>query len=281
MKLVKVRRAEQVSLCLGFLEQSACCNLYLYEGVCSGITRYQNHCIMKDEDILGLVHTKTGSSVHLFFSLFLDDETVFRLLRAVLRRFGGARSLFGDRDCIRRLLPVKDISVRSFREYRFMETDAERFDPGGHRRRTKASRAVVPPKSDAVILVPLQQAYEIEEMKISPSLLDPVKIQAALVRRISRGEITALYEEEKPVAIAGVNARYGDACQVGSVYVLPEKRGKGYGRELVSAHVSRLLGAYKKVALFVNTENRIACGLYGSLRFTERGMLAQAEIGGG
>ena len=105
-----------------------------------------------------------------------------------------------------------------------------------------------------------------------------MKIQAALSRHIARGEITVLYEERKPVAIAGVNARYRDVCQIGSVYVLPEKRRKGYGGNIVSAHVSRLLGVYKKVVLFVDTENRAACTLYKRLGFTEYGMLAQVEL---
>ncbi len=277
MKVVKIQRAEQVSLCLEFLERFNCCNLYLYEGVSSGITRYQNYCIMKGEDILGLVHTKTGVSVQLFFPWFLADETVFFLLRSVLRRYGGAQSLFGDRDCIMRLLPGKDLSMRSLREYLFMETDAERFSPR-YCRRTEALRAAVPPNSDVALLAPLQRAYEIEEMKISPSLLDTVKIQAALSRRIARGEITVIYEEHKPVAIAGVNARYRDVCQIGSVYVLPEKRRKGYGGEVVSAHVSRLLGVYKRVVLFVDRENHSACSLYKRLGFTEQGMLAQVEM---
>ena len=115
-------------------------------------------------------------------------------------------------------------------------------------------------------------------MKIAPSRLDPVKIQAVLAHRIARGEITVLYEGEKPVAIAGINAKYKNVCQIGSVYVLPEKRMKGYGRAIVTAHVARLFGSYGKVVLFVDTKNKAACGLYRHLGFSERGMLAQAEI---
>jgi ribosomal protein S18 acetylase RimI-like enzyme len=277
MKVTRVRGKEQVSCCLEFLEQSNCCNLYLYEGISSGIGRYQNHCVVKGEDILCLLHSKTGASVHLFFPPGLEDDTVSFLLRAVLRRFDQAGSIFGDRDCVMRLLSMKELSVLSLREYLFMETEAERFSPL-YSRGPGAQRVAVPNKRDVALLAPLQRAYEMEEMKIDPSLLDTVKIQAALARRIARGEITALYEEHKPVAIAGVNASYRDVCQIGSVYVLPEKRRRGYGSEVVSAHVSRLLGKYKKVVLFVDTKNRVARTLYKKLGFTEQGMLAQIEM---
>jgi ribosomal protein S18 acetylase RimI-like enzyme len=277
MKVVRVKTREQATRCLRFLEECGCRNLYLYEGISSGIGRYQNHCVVKGVDILCLLHSKTGVSVHLFFPPGLEDDMVSFLLRAVLRLFDQAGSIFGDRDCVMRLLSMKEISVRSLREYLFMETEAKRFSPL-YSRGTGAQRVAVPNKRDAALLAPLQRAYEMEEMKIDPSILDTVKIQAVLARRIACGEITTLYEEHKPVAIAGVNARYRDVCQIGSVYVLPEKRRRGYGREVVSAHVSRLLGKYKKVVLFVDTENRVARTLYKKLGFTEQGMLAHIEM---
>ncbi|MBN2324199.1 MAG: GNAT family N-acetyltransferase [Spirochaetes bacterium] len=277
MKVVKVKGEEQVSCCLGFLERFGCCNLYLYEGISSGIGSYQNHCVVKGKEILCLLHTKTGVSLHLFFPTGLDDDTVFSLVCVLSRRIGKAGSIFGDRDCVMRLLSQEKRSVHSIREYVFMETEAKRFFPGS-RLKTGSLHTVVPGKREAALLAPLQRAYETEEMRIDPSFLDTAKIQAALARRIGRGEITALYENRKPVAIAGVNAKYRDICQIGSIYVRLEKRGMGYGRELVSAHVSRLLWKYKKIVLFVDTKNQVACNLYKKLGFMERGILVQAEL---
>jgi predicted GNAT family acetyltransferase len=62
------------------------------------------------------------------------------------------------------------------------------------------------------------------------------------------------------------------------VFVLPEYRGRGYGRSVVSSHVSRLLGRYRRIVLFVHEENRAAIRIYERLGFSKAGVLVQATV---
>jgi ribosomal protein S18 acetylase RimI-like enzyme len=271
MKVSRIRSKEQATRSIAFLKENGSCNLYLYEGLALNSPHHHNLFFYDRGEICGLLHTKSGISVHILLAGSVPGDAVSGILKAVLRRFGGLRSYFGDYGSILRLASEKRAGQVSLRKYYFMVTEEDSFTPrvlfGG----------VVPGSDDASLILPLQRQYEIEEMEVDPTLLDPERIEAALSRRIACGDITAVYEEGKPVAIAGINARYSGICQIGSVYVLPAYRRKKYGYSVVSSHVSRLLERYNKVALFVDVNNRKACHLYEMLGFKKKGMLAQLE----
>ena len=99
-----------------------------------------------------------------------------------------------------------------------------------------------------------------------------------LRNRIERGDVTALIDNGRPVAFAGVNARFKEVCQVGGVYVLPRYRGKGYGYSIVKAHIERLFKIYSRVVLFVSTNNSRAIRLYRNVGFYPKGELEQAFL---
>lgn len=272
MKVAAIKSKEQVTRSIRFLKENRSCNLYLYEGLSRLNFRYHNLCFSEADECMGVLHTKSGTNVHILLSEIAAEDAVNEILKIALRRFGGIRSFFGDHGSIKRLTLENRAGQGRFREYEFMETDRKRFLPG------PTPGGVVPKKKDAPLLLPLQRQYEIEEMRYDPTLLDSERMTVAFARRIDRGEITALYEKGRPVAIAGVNARYGEVCQIGSVYVVPSYRRKGYGYRVVSSHVSRLFRRYGKIVLFVDVENRTACRLYEMLGFEKSGMLAQVEV---
>ena len=80
------------------------------------------------------------------------------------------------------------------------------------------------------------------------------------------------------MAFAGVNARFKDVCQIGSVYVLPRYRGKGHGHFIVRSHIERLFKNYSRIVLFVGTENGRALRLYRNVGFNGTGELEQAFL---
>ena len=272
MKVVHVKSEEQATSSLHFLKECGSCNLYLYEGLSMNISRHHNLLFYEKNVICGLLHSKTGRTAHILLSGGAHGDMAGMVLRAVLRRFGMIRSIFGDRDSIVRLAEEESAGKYSLRTYQFMEVEKQTF------KTAMTTGGVVPPIEDGPILLPLQRQYEIEEMEADASLLDLEKMTTALARRIGRGEVTALYEEGRPVAIAGVNSRYGTTCQIGSVYVLPDFRRKGYGYWVVSSHVSRLLRRYSRIVLFVDIKNRPAGRLYRTVGFRKCGMLAQLGI---
>ena len=60
--------------------------------------------------------------------------------------------------------------------------------------------------------------------------------------------------------------------------MVPDFRGKGYGRAVVSFHVNRLLKSYDRIVLFVHEHNTPAIRIYERLGFTRSGALLQAYV---
>jgi predicted GNAT family acetyltransferase len=128
----------------------------------------------------------------------------------------------------------------------------------------------------ASLLVPLQIQYEIEEVGADYAQISRQKVKKVLEKKIQLGEITAIFNGREPVALAGVNARFGNTCQIGSVYVLPEYRGRGYGFSVISSHLERLFDRYTHIVLFVEENNNKAQHIYEKIGFQCSGRLLQA-----
>lgn len=59
------------------------------------------------------------------------------------------------------------------------------------------------------------------------------------------------------------------SCAMGMLYTLPEHRGKGYAKVLVSAMAKRLHAQGLPVYCFIEEENKVSYRLFKSLGFTE------------
>jgi RimJ/RimL family protein N-acetyltransferase len=272
MQAARIEGSRETKRCIQFLKEHSCCNLYLYEGIHRQSALHINYGFKVEEELFAVLHTKSGSSVHLFLSEGSPVSAIKRVSRFITRRFRGLSSIFGDSICILKLIREDLFRFSSVREYLYLEIEKEYFEAVG------VFSGCPPPIEEANALWPLQYQYEIEEMRVSDSMLDREKITAALRRRIQRGEITAIFERDIPVAIAGVNARFENICQIGSVYVLPEYRGKGYGYSVVSSHVTRLFDKYDRIALFVDVRNMRARHIYERLGFVAAGALTQVSV---
>jgi ribosomal protein S18 acetylase RimI-like enzyme len=272
MQVVRIEGRIGKESCIQFLKDHSCCNLYLYEGIEKQSAHHHNYFFKDKGKPFGVLHTKSGRSVHLFLSEENPDPFIKRVSRVILRRFSGLSSIFGDSICILRLVKEGQLKYESVREYCFLEVKREHFKAVG-------PLAGTPPSvEEAPALYPLQYHYEIEEMGVSESVLDKERIIAVLRRRIQRGEITSIYEQGRPVAVAGLNARFENICQIGSVYVLPEQRGQGYGYSIVSSHIRRLFNKYDRIVLFVDVRNKRALHIYKRIGFIAAGELTQISM---
>jgi RimJ/RimL family protein N-acetyltransferase len=261
-----------VDACVKFLKNSGVTNLYLYEGIGLQHPRFLSYYILEGDEITGVLHTKDGYGLHLFL---LPDISVKALEKAcyfIRNNFPDLRNVFCD-----------DISLSLFsgrygeipcRVRRFISMSLEKvhFTPVG------LYSCCIPPPGDAILLVPLQIDYEVEEVGSNPIEIDRKIVFRVLEKRLKREEITAIYDMGVPVAMAGLNARFGDACQIGSVYVKPSYRGRGFGLSVVSGHVERLFNRYKHVFLFVDEKNSVAKHIYERLGFKAVGFLVQASF---
>ena len=136
--------------------------------------------------------------------------------------------LFGDERSVQLYFEGAESSPVNAMRFVYMEVDRGRFTPkilhGG----------AVPSVEDAPALLPLQRNYEIEEIGTTRDRIDDGRMLQVMKRKIGRGEISVLRDRGAPVALAGVNARFERCCQIGSVYVSPAYRGRGYGHSIVS-----------------------------------------------
>jgi len=272
IKILKIERKKIRRDCLNFLMEARANDAYLFEGVSQNHTRFHNYCFVHNGRTVGIIHSKSGSSIHLFLRRDMPLSSLRSAVHFIASKFPGPKILFGD-----------VLSIRTFEKFSGEKSVAvKNFITMDIYRPWLCPRLVysgtIPSPDMASQLLPLQIQYEIEEVGACASDINRGRVLAVLKRKMMRGEISAVFEGTLPVAMAGVNARYENICQIGSVYVVPSCRRKGYGITIVSYHLLQLFKRYERVLLFVNTTNRPAYNLYKKLGFRDTGMLMQASF---
>lgn len=125
--------------------------------------------------------------------------------------------------------------------------------------------------SDLDGLLYLQEAYEREEVLTSVHEFNRAACRASLTRALERQIIFVAEEGGVFVGKAGTNARGFGVDQIGGVYTLPERRGRGVASALMTALLAEIGGSLKRSALFVKPGNSPARALYLSLGFEDIG----------
>jgi ribosomal protein S18 acetylase RimI-like enzyme len=270
--MLRVHRVEKKKLrdrCVDRLTVGDNLNAYLYEGIIHD--RFTNYCFLVDGEVAGLIHMKTKAYLHLWITDRVHDGSLEDVARFVQEYCAGFRMLFGDRRSVERFIAVFRPPPISVQRFFSMEIRREFFSPRLQFSCRVASSDMVSP------LLPLQMAYEVEEVGADSASLDRRLIGSVLRKKIQRQEVSVVFDEGRLVGMAGVNARFRDFCQIGSVYVEPSHRRKGYGSSLVSYHLVKLFARYRRVLLFVKEENEPALRMYANLGFRNRGVLLQAQ----
>ncbi len=116
-------------------------------------------------------------------------------------------------------------------------------------------------------LFPLQKCYELEEVVITPAHFNEGQCMKSL-RQSLREQLVYLAElQGVPVAKAATNARGYKVDQVGGVFTVPQERGKGLGKAVVSQLLKTVFSEKQEACLFVKKHNRSAIALYERLGF--------------
>lgn len=84
------------------------------------------------------------------------------------------------------------------------------------------------------------QAHYAEDAGLASRDKAEAEAEAQAQSMVNTGQHRLLFEDDEPVALAGLNARAGDAVQVGGVFTPRDKRGQGYAGRVVSAVLSEL-----------------------------------------
>ena len=123
--------------------------------------------------------------------------------------------------------------------------------------------------SDVAALLPLQAAYEKEEVLPAGSIPDIRGCRYNLERIIAKEKTLIALMDNRIVAKINTNAESYSRYQIGGVYVVPEYRGRGIASCLTTAFSRFLLTKNKGINLFVNNSNIAARKVYARCGFKE------------
>ncbi|MDE7212962.1 MAG: peptide-methionine (S)-S-oxide reductase MsrA, partial [Anaeroplasmataceae bacterium] len=96
-------------------------------------------------------------------------------------------------------------------------------------------------------------------------------LDLASAKKLLKGKEHAYYaikEKDRIVSIAAKARNFDSICSISNVFTIPEYRGKGYARGVVSKLCEDILEEGKTPYLYVDTTNPISNHLYLSLGFT-------------
>ncbi len=128
--------------------------------------------------------------------------------------------------------------------------------------------------SDVEELLPLQEAYEREEVVPSIHGFDPRSARATLVKSLDRQLVVVARLGGRVVAKAQTNARGEAWDQIGGIFVEPGLRGWGIAPALLAALCDRLASVGRtRRCLFVREENQAAQRAYLKVGFRPSGRL--------
>jgi ribosomal protein S18 acetylase RimI-like enzyme len=120
---------------------------------------------------------------------------------------------------------------------------------------------------DMEALLPLQEAYEQEEVLPEGAVFNPDSCRLNLRRILTEQRVISAELDGWTVAKANTSALSFTRCQIGGVYVHPAYRGRGIARRLCAELARELLAEGKGLSLFVKKKNPAARSVYRSLGF--------------
>ena len=126
-------------------------------------------------------------------------------------------------------------------------------------------------QKDLEHVVHAQAAMAFETSGVDPLKKDPVGFRERYLRRIEKGRVWVLMRNDRLVFKTDIIADTPEATYIEGVYVSPEERGKGIGRNCVNALGQILLQHTKAIYLFVEQENTRTQSFYQNLGFSVGG----------
>ena len=106
-----------------------------------------------------------------------------------------------------------------------------------------------------------------EDIRIDPLQFDPNGFHSAVSDSVREGCLWVAEEKDKIVFQVTVSYTLPWACHVGSVWVPPSERGKGYATRGMASVCRELLPKYKKIVLEVREDNLVAVSCYKKVGF--------------
>lgn len=121
--------------------------------------------------------------------------------------------------------------------------------------------------SDFDAMLPLQKAYELEEVVVDKNNYNEKNSRILLRRNIQNGEVFGVRYNKRVVGKASINAKGENCIQLGGIFTDVTMRNRGIATFLVQNLTQRFKNEGKTIVLFVKNANSIAINVYQKCGF--------------
>ncbi|MDR0449922.1 MAG: GNAT family N-acetyltransferase [Treponema sp.] len=207
-----------------------------------------------------------------FFPLFNGPVPVPRFMGRLLRKtpLHAVQGLGEDALILEDIIARSGLSPAYSIDYDLMSLDRAPA-PDSLRAGPKGLSFRRPGIRDLEALLPLQEAYEREEVLPEGAVFNPGVCRLNLKQILTEQRVISAELDGWTVAKANTSALSFTRYQIGGVYVHPAYRGRGIARRLCAELARELLAEGKGLSLFVKKRNHAARSVYRGLGFETRG----------
>jgi len=152
---------------------------------------------------------------------------------------------------------------RVYREQLFEQRSKERVED-----LVGCLRRATPEEVDLV--VPVHAAMTLEETGVNPLDTDPAGFRERCARRIQQGRVWVCVKDGRLLFKADVISDLPEVNYLEGIYVIPEKRGQGFGTRCLKQLTNTLLTHTKSVCLLTKEEKSAAQACYRSAGYKLR-----------
>lgn len=121
--------------------------------------------------------------------------------------------------------------------------------------------------ADLDLIIPIQARLAEEESGVNPLVVDPNGFRERCARRIKKGRIWVVVENNEIVFKTDVMVDTNEVVYIEGVYVAASKRGQDYGKKCLSHLCRKLLEKTNSICLLVNELNTQAIRCYEKVGF--------------
>jgi ribosomal protein S18 acetylase RimI-like enzyme len=129
-------------------------------------------------------------------------------------------------------------------------------------------RRATPEEVDLV--VPVHAAMTLEETGVNPLETDPLGFRKRCFRRIQQGRVWVCIKDEQLLFKADVISDLPEVNYLEGIYVIPERRGQGFGTRCMKQLTNTLLTHTKSVCLLAKEDKSAAQACYRSAGYKLR-----------
>lgn len=230
--------------------------------------------VKDEEDITAVFSFSRGGQLlfQICKKLRPDQE---QLLRAVIGKafeeyFIPLRSIMGTLDECNMISNLAKNHLRKMPD-KFQEYDFLLFENGAKLNEAFSINGNITLKccslEDFNEILPLQEAYELEEVVFSPADFNKEACSLVLRKNIEKGRVFVFLYNGRIVSKLTVNARGKNCVQVGGVFTSPLYRCRGFAKYLLLNFCRKYYSGKKNIVLFVKKTNSAALALYKSAGF--------------